>query len=145
MSSAGYAQYRKVTTQTAGPGDLLIQLYQGAIRFAGRGSAAIERNDPAGAHTNIVRVQDIVTELQRTLNHEVGGEIARQLDQIYTYMLTRLLAANVQKDREPLDEVAELLRQLLSAWQVAVRETARQSVPGAQAAIATDTPLRLSA
>ena len=133
MMPAGYAQYRKVTTQTASPGDLLLQLYQAAIKNAGQAGEAIDRADVARAHRHIIRTQDIIAELQRTLDRERGGDIAGQLDRLYTYMLQRLIAANVHKDRAPLDEIAALMRQLLAAWQVAVREVARQAAPGAHA------------
>lgn len=133
MAPAGYAQYRKVTTQTASPGDLLLQLYQAAIKHAGLGGEAIDRADVAKAHHHITRVQDIVLELQRTLDRERGGEIALQLDRLYSYMLQRLLVANMHKDRAPVDEIGGLLRQLLAAWQVAVREAALQSHKAAEA------------
>lgn len=127
MQTSGYAQYRRVTTETAGPGDLLLQLYRAAIKNAGQACEALDRNDVAPAHRHIMRTVDIVIELQRTLDHEQGGEVALQLDSIYTYLRQRLLTANIEKSRVPLDEVSELLRQLLSAWQVAVRESARQA------------------
>ncbi len=126
MQLGGYAQYRAVTTQTATPGDLLIQLYQAAIKNAGQAGEAIDRRDPAKAHGHIVRVQDIVAELRRTLDHERGGDVSVTLDRLYNYMLQRLVTANIDKDRAPLDEVAGLLRQLLTAWQTAVREAGRQ-------------------
>ena len=126
MYPSGYAQYRRVTTETASPGDLLLQLYRAAIRNVGQAGEAIDGKDSASAHRHIMRAVEILMELQRTLDHEKGGDIAAQLDRLYTYMRQRLLAANIGKSRVPLDEVAGLLRQLLSAWQVAVRETARQ-------------------
>ncbi len=125
MQLGGYAQYRTVTTQTASPEDLLLQLYQAAIKNAGQAGEAIDRRDPAKAHGHIVRVQDIVAELRRTLDHERGGEIAVTLDRLYGYMLQRLVAANIAKDRAPLDEVTGMLRQLLTAWRTAVREAGR--------------------
>jgi flagellar protein FliS len=135
MQTAGYAQYRAVTTQTATPGTLLLQLYQAAIKNIGQARLAIEHGNTAGAHTHIMRTQDIVTELQRTLDHARGGEIAQRLDELYRYMRGRLVVANVQKDAAPLDEVQSLLRQLLGAWQVAVREAARPAAPTATATV----------
>ena len=136
MMPAGYSQYRTVTTQTASPGELVIQLYQAAIRNIGQAAEAIERGDAMKRHTHIMKAQDIVVELQRTLDHERGGEVAPQLDRLYTYMRGRLLSANVEKDRAALDEVAGLLRQLLGAWQTAVRQTTRQSIAPHAAAVA---------
>ena len=129
MQTSGYANYRTVTTTTASPGALLLQLYQAAIRNIGQAQIAIGRNDIPGAHTHIVRAQDIVTELQRTLDHEQGGEIAKRLEAIYIYMRQRLVTANVNKDVVQLAEVQGLLRQLLSAWQAAVQEAGRAAAP----------------
>lgn len=134
MQQTGYAQYRRVTTETASPGDLLLQLYRAAIRNAGQAGEAIDRRDSATAHRHIMRAVEIVMELQRTLDHAKGGEIAARLDQLYAYMRQRLLTANIEKSRGPLDEVTELLRQLLSAWQVAVREASRHSTLAAAVA-----------
>lgn len=133
MLPNGYAQYRTVTTQTASPGDLLLQLYQAAIKNIGQAAEGIKRNDMPLTHRHIMRAQEIIAELQRTLDHERGGEIATHLDRLYTYMLQRLLTANVEKDGAPLDEVAGLLRQLLAAWQVAARQSATAPRPGAPA------------
>ncbi|HEY8286752.1 MAG TPA: flagellar export chaperone FliS [Chloroflexota bacterium] len=125
MQTAAYAQYRAITTETAGPGDLLLQLYQAAIKNVGQARLAVECANVPTAHKHIVRAQDIVLELQRTLDHEKGGELAPTLDSLYTFMRRRLVDANIAKAVEPLDEVQGLLRQLLAAWQVAVRETRR--------------------
>ena len=125
MQTSGYANYRTVTTTTASPGALLLQLYQAAIRNIGQAQIAIGRNDVPGAHTHIIRAQDIMAELQRTLDHEQGGEIATRLESIYVYMRQRLITANIFKDVVVLAEVQGLLRQLLSAWQAAVQEAGR--------------------
>ncbi len=125
MQTTAYAQYRAITTETAGPGDLLLQLYQAAIKNIGQARMAVEGANVPAAHKHIVRAQDIVLELQRTLDHEKGGELAATLDGLYTFMRRRLVDANIAKAVEPLDEVQGLLRQLLSAWQVAVRDTCR--------------------
>lgn len=133
MQPAGYAQYRKITTETASPGELLLQLYQAAIKNVGQAAEAMTHGDVVKAHKLIMRAQDILMELQRTLDHQRGGEIAARLDGLYTYMRGRILTANIDKDRAPLDEVCGLLRQLLAAWQQAVRDTARQTAAPAVA------------
>lgn len=127
MAPTAYAQYRKVTAETASPGDLLLQLYQAAIRNLGQAGEAVDHPDVARAHAHIMRAQDILSALQATLDFERGGDIAPQLDRLYTYMRKQLMTANIHKDRPPLDEVAGLLRQLLASWEIAVRETNRRA------------------
>lgn len=118
-----YQTYRQTQTQTAGPGELVLMLYRGAVRFLAAGIDAIDTRDVAAAHTNLVKAQDIITELRSTLDAERGGDIARNLASIYEYMSRRLIEANIRKDAAPAREIHTLLRDLLSAWEVAVRET----------------------
>lgn len=128
MTPTAYAQhYRTITTQTASQGQLLLQLYQGAMKQIGQARVAIEGNDAATAHRHIMRAQEIVQELQRTLDHQQSPELAGRLDALYTYFRQQLIAANIRKDTQPLDDVLGMLRQLHGAWQAAVRQTTRQA------------------
>ena len=128
MTPTAYAQhYRTITTQTASQGQLLLQLYQGAMKQIGQARVAIESNDPAAAHHHIMRAQDIVQELHHTLDHKQSPELAGRLAALYSYFRQRLIAANIQKDVQPLDEILGMLRQLHGAWQTAVRQTTRQA------------------
>ena len=74
-----YQQYRATKVETAGSVDLVVMLYQGAVRFVRLGIDALDRNDLNTAHTNLVRAQDIIVELLGSLNREAGGQIAGQL------------------------------------------------------------------
>ena len=112
-----YQQYRATKVETAGSVDLVVMLYQGAVRFIRLGIEALERDDAKTAHTNLVRAQDIVVELLGSLNREAGGQIAVQLASVYDYCFRRLVAANVKKDPEPAREVVRILRDLGPAWQ----------------------------
>src|SRR5436189_2455967 len=94
-------------------------LYRGALKFLNQAGSAIERKDLEGAHRGLVRCQDVLRELQGGLDLTVG-EIAVNLSSLYDYMIGRLVTANCMKDREPVDEVQELLRSLLTAWEEAV-------------------------
>src|SRR3954447_19204067 len=78
-----YQQYRATKVETAGSVDLVVMLYQGAVRFIRLGIDAIERNDTKASHEHLVRAQDIVVELLGSLNHEAGGQIASQLASVY--------------------------------------------------------------
>ncbi len=115
--------YRQTQAQTAAPGELVVMLYQGALRFVTSAVDAIESADIAAAHTSLLRAQAIITELKSTLDVERGGEVAANLARIYDYLHRRLIDANVGKDVVPAREVQKLLRELLPAWQAAVRQT----------------------
>ena len=123
MNMNAYQTYRRTQTQTAAPGELVLMLYRGAARFVSSAIEAIAARDIAAAHNGLVRAQEIIAELRSTLDLERGGDIARNLESIYDYLNRRLLEANLRKDAEPAREVLKLLRELLPAWEEAVRQT----------------------
>ena len=123
-----YQQYRATKVETAGSVDLVVMLYQGAVKFIRLAIEALERDDAKAAHTNFVRAQDIVVELLGSLNREAGGEIAVQLAGVYDYCLHRLLLANVRKDPAPAQEVLGIVRDLGKAWQqIAIQQRQAQA------------------
>ena len=112
-----YQQYRATRVETAGSVELVVMLYQGAVRFIRTGLEAIESKDVKASHANFVRAQDIIVELLGSLNREAGGQIANQLAGVYDYCFRRLVLANVKKDPEPAREVLGIVRDLGMAWQ----------------------------
>ncbi|MBI3967331.1 MAG: flagellar export chaperone FliS [Chloroflexi bacterium] len=125
MVSNGYQQYRTSSVETAKPVDLVVMLNQGVVRFSQRAVQAIERRDLEAAHQNLVKAQAIVAELASTLNLEAGGPIAQNLLSIYDYAHRRLVEANCRKSAAPAVEVAQLFRELLSAWQQLAEASSR--------------------
>ena len=113
--------YRQTQAQTAPPGELVLMLYRGAVRFVAAGLAGIEARDIQSAHTNLVKAQAVITHLRDTLDVERGGQVAAGLAQLYEYLNRRLMEANIKKDPTPAREVEGHLRELLGAWEQAVR------------------------
>jgi flagellar protein FliS len=118
-----YEQYKNTQIQTATPGQLILMLYQGAIKFCKIAKFAIEEKDLIKANKFLIKTQDIVTELSLSLDREAGGEIAKNLSSLYEYMNRKLLEANLKKEIEPIEEVQNLLEELEGAWQEAVKKT----------------------
>lgn len=118
--------YKDTEISTANQGKLIVMLYDGATRFL---RLAMDNLNPRTydiANSNIIKCQDIVTELMLSLNMDGGGEIAQNLFNLYAYMKKRLLEGNIQKDRAVLEEVLGLLEQLKGAWEeVSTREASR--------------------
>lgn len=112
-----YQQYRATKVETAGSVDLVVMLYQGAVKFIRLGIQSLDQADAQTAHTNFVRAQDIIVELLGSLNREAGGDIANQLAGLYDYCYRRLIVANVKKDQAAAREVINILRELGTAWQ----------------------------
>lgn len=116
-----FDQYRRVQTETGSGADLVLLLYQGCVRFLNRAQMAIEGKNVEGAHNALIRAQDILRELQSTLNYDAGGALATSLEGIYGYCLLRLVEANMSKTIEPVIEVKRLIGELASAWEEAMR------------------------
>ncbi|NLU40668.1 MAG: flagellar export chaperone FliS [Firmicutes bacterium] len=116
-----YETYRQTQAQTATKGDLLLMLYDGAVRYAVRAREAIASRDIVAANSCIQRVENIISELSVTLDRESSPEIADCLARLYDYMLHRLIEANIKKSVEPLDEVIGMLKDLRDIWRLAAR------------------------
>ena len=96
-----YQQYRATRVETSGSVDLVVMLYQGAVKFIRVGLEALDQQDTKEAHECFVRAQDIVVELLGSLNREAGGDIAQQLAGLYDYCYRQLILANVKKIPRP--------------------------------------------
>ena len=128
-----WQSYQKVATNTASPGQLVLMLYEGAIRFLNRALTGFECEEPVEFNTtinnNILRAQDIIRELDCSLNLEQGGELAQQLRRLYDYFDRRLLEANLRKDPEGVSEVIERITTLRDAWSEMLNQNAQPSSP----------------
>lgn len=114
-----YAQYQNNKVMTAGPAELTLMLYEGAIKFCNVAMLALEQNDIAKTHQNIVKVEKIIDYLRQTL--DMKYEVAQDFDNIYAYLSGRLVEANVKKDREILEEVHEHLCSVRDNWKEVMR------------------------
>ena len=114
--------YQAGAVNTAGPGQLVLMLFDGSLTAIARAARALETEavDIDLAHRELTRAQDIVLELQLSLDHDAGGAIAKSLDSLYAFCLDRLVAANVSKDPQPLASVTKVLNELRDAWEHAV-------------------------
>ncbi|KAF2956830.1 flagellar export chaperone FliS [Marinitoga sp. 38H-ov] len=115
-------KYVENMVKTASPAKLVELLYLNAIERLNRAKKYIEEKKIADANNQIIRVEDIIMELNLSLDMEKGGEISKNLRALYTYMYRRLLEANLNKDIEILEEVKSLLNTLLEAWREAMKQ-----------------------
>jgi flagellar protein FliS len=109
-------QYQNNQVTTASSEQILIMLYDGAIRFVRQARTAIvdgRKGDKAAA---IGKAIAIITEFSNTLNYEVGGEIALELSRLYDFMTRELSAVNARSDAKRLDPVEKILLDLREAF-----------------------------
>ena len=123
----GADAYRRIEAESRSPMELVVMLYDGAIRFMGDARDAIARNDVRARTQATRRVLDIVSELQNTLNVQEGGDIARELDRLYVYISTKLLDVT-RGDAAAADEIHKLLSTLRDGFSQAT------TTPGTPAA-----------
>lgn len=109
-------RYRQTEVQSRTPVELVVMLYDGALRFIDVARSSIERNDIKARSTAVSRALDIISELRSTLDHEKGGDLAESLERLYAYITGRLVDASVKRDARPLEEATALLTTLREAW-----------------------------
>ncbi len=114
-----YSQYNNNKVMTASPAELTLMLYEGAIKFCNVAEKAIEENDVQKAHTNIIKAQRIIDYLRQTL--DMKYPVAQDFENIYSYLGTRLIQANMKKDIEILKEVNEHLHSVRDTWKEVMR------------------------
>jgi flagellar protein FliS len=112
--------YKTISLQTAPPGQSILMLYEGAIKFLERARMGLELDDPLEmnetVHNNITRAQDIINELHNTLDMEQGGKLAVVLSDLYAYLERRLFESNIRKDEAGIVEVIDRLTTLQEGW-----------------------------
>lgn len=117
----GYVnQYLANTVNSASPEQLMLMLYDGAIRFLSLGIQAIENGVIDKRAYYINKTSAIVSEFAATLDHSMNPKLAEDLDALYSYMLKRMMEANLKNDAAPLMEVKKMLSELRATWAQAI-------------------------
>ncbi|WZL73761.1 flagellar export chaperone FliS [Clostridiaceae bacterium 35-E11] len=117
-NSNGTNQYMQNKIMMASPEELTLMLYNGAIKFINQGMIFIEEKSIQKAHEAIVRANDIITELNGTLDMQY--EVAKGLRPIYDFIIEQLVEANIKKDKQILEEVLSMVTELRDTWKHAM-------------------------
>ncbi len=116
MRANPYAKYKQMETNTTDPLKLVIMLYDGAIQALKRSIDLIDKRDYEGKFKQLDKAQNIIFELMACLDHNRGGDVAKNLNSLYTFMITRILEANASLDVNAIAEVIVLLENLNDSW-----------------------------
>jgi flagellar protein FliS len=119
------SRYKAVQVTTSSPGQILLMLYDGLLRFVGEGKQALERGDRVSLGERVGRAQAILEHLTLSLDRRVEPELCARLEAVYGYCIMRLSHANLKRDAAAFEEVERLLTPLRDAWRVAVAEAAK--------------------
>ena len=100
----------------ASPHQLIAMLFDGALEKVALAAGAMERKEPAMAGESLSKAISIVDHVRLAVDHDIGGDLAHNLSDLYDYITRRMLEANVVSDVSMLREVSTLLAELRLAW-----------------------------
>ena len=126
IPAGAYQAYRPTQIQTASPAELILLLYDGAIKYCKQAQLHLENGEKELAHNALIRSQDIIDELAVSLDFSASEEIAKGLAQLYDSMGQRLTEANIKKDKAPIAEVVAMLEELRETWSEAAKLAQRR-------------------
>lgn len=121
-----YFKYKQNQVITASREKLLLLMYEGAIKFTKMAIKSAEEKNIAERCVNIGRAFDIILELNNTLDHKAGGEIARNLEQLYMYITDQYTKANLSGDTKPLKDSLKVLETLYDGWIQAIEKLKKE-------------------
>jgi flagellar protein FliS len=133
QNSSGHAasRYNEQDIRAAEPMDLVVRIYEIACQSVNRARAALGSRDWAAKGKAVNQASRSIALLQATLDRDRGGEVASNLDRLYTYFQLGLSEAHLNNDDRKFGEIADHINQLLDAWRTASRQ--RQKDEGAPA------------
>jgi len=123
--------YKETQITTTDPGTVLLLLYQGAIDALNRAAGFMAAGNMAEKGKQILKANDIINQFIASLDFEVGGELAHNLEALYRFMLEQILLANAHNEPTRLTTVVSLLTTLKSGWEEAVALQRKRAVKGA--------------
>lgn len=125
--SYGLGAYKKTSVETASKEQILLMLYQAAIKNCKKAMEAIDQKNIAKKGEYIGKMQDIVVELSNSLDFEVGGDVAKELASLYDYILYSSTQANIKIEKAPLEGCLKVLNTLYDGWTEAIKNLKTQT------------------
>ena len=132
MYGKGIGAYQRTDVMTSEPKRLVLMCYDAAIRNLKIAKEKYLCGEYEAKGRAVQKTQDIIGELSCALDFEKGGQIARNLQAIYNYMIKRLLLADSKRDLKGFDEVARMLEELKATWEAICDKAKRDGDPGAR-------------
>lgn len=117
--------YQQAQFQTVDRGQLLLMMFDGGDRFLSQAEQQLTTGDVPGFLNALGRAQAVIAELLSTLDHQKGGEIARNLERLYRFMLDHLLEANLNKSSRHVMQVRRVFGIIGGAY----RDVLRNGMP----------------
>ena len=129
-----YKQYQQDDISTSSQGQLILMMYEGAIKNVSMAIDCIDQKDIPGKGMHIRKAHDIINELSLALDMEKGGDVSIRLERLYQFILSQLTLANIKSETKILKSVLEILNTLLGAWtEVINKQKVEEPAPPEQA------------
>ncbi len=129
MYNNPYQAYQKTQVMTSRPDKVLLLLYEGAIRFTKLASQKTREKNIPEKGKYISKALAIISELMNTLDHESGGALAADLENLYMFMMDKLIDANIKNNADDCEAVEKLLTTLYGAWKDVIENPRADGVP----------------
>ena len=120
MSYEALNTYKQNTVLTATPEELPLMLYEGAIKFMRIAKYSIENKEMERAHSSLIRAQDIILELNYSL--DMNYEISNDFRSLYNFIHEKLVDANISKDTKSIDEALDITNDMKETWKEVMRQ-----------------------
>lgn len=119
MSYAALNKYKQNSVTTATPEELTLMLYDGAIKFMNIAKFNIEKKEMEKAHNSLLRAQDIINELNYSL--DMKYEISNEMRNLYDFIMSKLVDGNLQKDIESIDHALSITVEMRDTWKEVIK------------------------
>jgi len=120
MSYEALNTYKQNTVLTATPEELTLMLYEGAIKFMRIAKYSIENKEMERAHSSLIRAQDIILELNYSL--DMNYEISNDFRSLYNFIHEKLVDANISKEIQPIDEALDIAEDMKETWKEVMKQ-----------------------
>ncbi len=123
--------YTQVQVNTAGPGRRVVMMYDGILKNLRRAKVLLQDLNPEAieeVHNSLQMAEKLILELQLALDHDAGEEIASTLDGLYSFWISHISEANMNKDPKMVGEVINMVKELRDAWDQAVKDARKQGI-----------------
>jgi flagellar protein FliS len=129
--------YKNSAIKTASPGQIILMLYDGALKFMQQAEDGFamenlrERNETINNH--LIKAQNVLAELQSSLDMKTGGKFSETMSNIYDFMIRQLQDANLNKNAAPIKIVRKLLKEIRDAWEEMLKKNSSEAAATAKA------------
>lgn len=131
MTHQAAQNYLRTKVFTATPEQLLLMLYDGAIRFAEQARVALGQKNYESSYNALSRAQKIIAEMTAALRHDLAPELCGKLSALYNYVYRKLIEANIEHTVEPVDAALEILRYQRQTWVMLLDQLSKQKAAAA--------------